>query len=1131
MKDYIFFIVISIVFSKKFSYTNNSINLLINNKNLKIEENNSEKIEINEDTTIIEIKNDKSYLFHITTQNIVYFYESEIEKIFQFEDKSYCNKTCYISNNEDIYVNLEQNLTKNIIIKINSYKLYQNQKKNEIIEFNEEEKIYFIKNYENDDNQQIMYINSYDSSFKFYLAEYTYEITPFDILLRNETFFNSSLGKIINFKPGVTYILIMDSINLNFKIFSYIYFDIFNGKNKQEIEISNNKNVFLYLKKGVEYNLNFKNNMNLLIKLSKISSNSTVEIKNNNKNYLLLSYSTEYYIKIDKNDTQLTFISKEKDSFIEFSYLFDEINKIEINLTESSTYELKKGNNLLSLNQSFQKLNFINILLESNENFDSYIYSGFSFENYVYYSNPNDEIKKNNNNTYLYQIRIPNEELLNDEYFNILIKIDKDIKMTITYSLIYENLLEKMIEYKCNSILDNIIGILNKTYIYTDIVKNPPQPQNYPDYFIKFDLLNELKEIKRNNRNKYEFYIDIKRVLGKLRDLHLSIIASDGWEYVDFYNSFIYYPFSYIIKNNNINNKPRLLIKIENRTLIQYNESVQNFLMENKNYPLNSINNLDPFDFVQNFGNDFMACKNEHCSFSFKFESFGFYLLYMPFTKKEISNIKFEFEIENEKKTNIVIDFKIQLSLKSDNKIKNIFKFEKKKSNKFNIHTLKHEYIQTNNNITWDYNDILNNYFKCRVDNNNQVNVFVQNSFHYKLWNDFEYAMDLFYNCSELFYSNDYPIIGIQNNNGGGFGILGVYLSQLLQINIDFQVFGATKSNNHTISFLNEDEDPDNKAINITTCEKVDKEILFQGIEDNYGENEDIIHYRTPIYSLINKTEREKFENDRKKLFNKKHTKKPTDIIIFTDGFSYSTTSVFIKGLQNVGGAIIVGYKGNPNLKDKEKFDASQAPSPVYTFPSEPEVTNLKKFGYNFLQGTYSESFDFNYESKNPTPREYILNPIDERVEIYSSYYDDLYDTFVNEAKKIFHKYNVENKCNPFNKKLTLMNDSCKNLGKNMHGGFECNENGNWSDKCIPFYCDIGYYYNTYKKECVKDNCFNQSEPGDEKNNNLNRSNLFLVIIIIMVVVGLLVLIFMKTRKKINKIDIEDLPIINKEKS
>jgi len=56
------------------------------------------------------------------------------------------------------------------------------------------------------------------------------------------------------------------------------------------------------------------------------------------------------------------------------------------------------------------------------------------------------------------------------------------------------------------------------------------------------------------------------------------------------------------------------------------------------------------------------------------------------------------------------------------------------------------------------------------------------------------------------------------------------------------------------------------------------------------------------------------------------------------------------------------------------------------------------------------------------------------------------------------------------------MNDSCKNLGKNMHGGFECNENGNWSDKCIPFYCDIGYYYDTYEKRCKIDICINDPQ-------------------------------------------------------
>ena len=39
-------------------------------------------------------------------------------------------------------------------------------------------------------------------------------------------------------------------------------------------------------------------------------------------------------------------------------------------------------------------------------------------------------------------------------------------------------------------------------------------------------------------------------------------------------------------------------------------------------------------------------------------------------------------------------------------------------------------------------------------------------------------------------------------------------------------------------------------------------------------------------------------------------------MIIFTDGFSYSETSLFIKETQLKGGAIIVGYGGNPKIKN-----------------------------------------------------------------------------------------------------------------------------------------------------------------------------------------------------------------------
>ena len=54
---------------------------------------------------------------------------------------------------------------------------------------------------------------------------------------------------------------------------------------------------------------------------------------------------------------------------------------------------------------------------------------------------------------------------------------------------------------------------------------------------------------------------------------------------------------------------------------------------------------------------------------------------------------------------------------------------------------------------------------------------------------------------------------------------------------------------------------------------------------------------------------------------NNENLKKPTDIIIFTDSYSFSATSAFIKGLQNIGGAVIVGYYGNPQIKGTEKME------------------------------------------------------------------------------------------------------------------------------------------------------------------------------------------------------------------
>ena len=116
---------------------------------------------------------------------------------------------------------------------------------------------------------------------------------------------------------------------------------------------------------------------------------------------------------------------------------------------------------------------------------------------------------------------------------------------------------------------------------------------------------------------------------------------------------------------------------------------------------------------------------------------------------------------------------------------------------------------------------------------------------------------------------------------------------------------------------------------------------------------------------------------------------------------------------------------------------------------------------------TWAETYDDYYVQKNPFPREYLLDPVDERVDIYEPYTNDKYQLFVDKAIEIFDKYNTKGECNKNNKKLTLEplnSDECYYFedDKYAHGGYECDDEGKWSNICRKYYCDLGYYYNQY---------------------------------------------------------------------
>ena len=106
---------------------------------------------------------------------------------------------------------------------------------------------------------------------------------------------------------------------------------------------------------------------------------------------------------------------------------------------------------------------------------------------------------------------------------------------------------------------------------------------------------------------------------------------------------------------------------------------------------------------------------------------------------------------------------------------KSLFEIE----NKFN--SLNNKLKENKDTKFWTYstND-LSESFQCRVDEENKLNVFKQTSFLY-IENNYLNANEIFEKCTELFYSNDYPIVGIEAFNSGGVVKSALYLLKLIQ--------------------------------------------------------------------------------------------------------------------------------------------------------------------------------------------------------------------------------------------------------------------------------------------------------------------------------------------------------------
>ncbi len=620
----------------------------------------------------------------------------------------------------------------------------------------------------------------------------------------------------------------------------------------------------------------------------------------------------------------------------------------------------------------------------------------------------------------------------------------------------------KISENNQKNIIKNFKQLLNR-YVYLDILKNPPQPKERKDYYNKVDLIKELDTLNTKERSIYEFYGDIRKIISKCQDYHLDInyynyIIKTETTRISLANSYFISPYFLKIKDN---------LQVY---AIPCNENYfeQNVIQKIKGYqniPIYKINNEDPLDYIQKLNGNFNILKSPHAQFVLNNHYLSkFPLIFFPFNDWRLTNIKIQYI------NNIIININYKVFVEDDDiDVKSFNKFRFLKQN--NFLNKKNYFWKTEETIKWDFNLVENNYMlKCRVDNKNKVNVIYQNSFNF---DDLEKSFDFFDNCFYSFYNNNYPIIVIEDFNNGGSASIAEYFQGYLDLHhipIEYTSFRYNSDVKNNIANIYSIKD-------IKTCKSYKGYYAFKydPVIDNYGEN--VIHKRTKIFDdNINLDDYPKFMKLKEMAKKNKNIRKPHEILILTDGYSFSAASSFIKGIQLNGGAIVAGYSGNPN---SFFFDSSQSPSTVHSTEDSDDKLHkeFKKLGFTVTYTVMEYFSELDYKNEENIPLEYQINYIHERIKIYEPYDDSNYQKFIDESLKILNKYKKE--CETFNH-IIFFSENCVFSDPKMHGGYKCLSQ-KWSETCVPSYCDEGYRFDKRNQKCEIIKCQKEKKDDDNK--------------------------------------------------
>jgi len=333
--------------------------------------------------------------------------------------------------------------------------------------------------------------------------------------------------------------------------------------------------------------------------------------------------------------------------------------------------------------------------------------------------------------------------------------------------------------------------------------------------------------------------------------------------------------------------------------------------------------------------------------------------------------------------------------------------------------------------------------------------------------------------CAKQFDENSYPIVIMLQNNGGGYVNLEAYLFHLLMPNSDSRIVAAIRKSysNEIIAMSNGTglaglfADYDNNCLEYSADATHFLDFWTQTCEDDLGNN--ITHNRTNKAYVAYKDmiRGYDFDDENYNNYTMKNPRKPTDLMVVTDGFCFSACSMFVYDVIHSGAAIVAGY-GVTHPNDT-LYAAAQCPSTVI----DPEMhfsSQLTNSVYGMLfQATFLETYENSVDKDEKIPGDYDDVRIDKHLGYYSKDFLAFADYTVLDGyiRNAFIEF--QTKCNSNNPRLVLVTNDCQ--VSDIHAlnvGYSCGSDGEWNrSECKISSCMLGYSVDFETNTCIENKC------------------------------------------------------------